>query len=512
MLTKKILAVLLCAALLCSCVLTGCKKDKSDVTAEDVINTVALTVGQHQINAVELNYYYVEMISSFYSEFSYQLSLLLDVNKPLNEQIFDEKTNQTWADYFLECSIKDLKGTYVLYDAAIAEGMELSEEDIASVDSMIANIEYYAAYYKFASADAYLEDLFGLGANCASYRAYFERNLLADRYYDSYCESLHYDDAALREFEGENAVKYNSFTYAAYFLTTTKYLTGGTEDADGKITYTDAERKAAEEACKAAAQAVADGTYADVDAFNAALKAIPANLELGSVHCTEYDDVLYSKVNGLFIDWLSDPARKSGDLTLIPKNSGTEENPKIDGYYIVMHIKTDDNTRFLKNIRHILIIPDGGTYNSSTGYYDYTDLELRKAKAEAEVILDAWLAGKGNELAFAGLANEKSDDQGGKVTDGGLLENICPGQMVEEFDAWCFDENRKHGDYDIIASDLGYHIVFFSGDSDISYRDYMLTNEKRAQDAKAWYDALLEKTEVTTHDLQYVDMDRILNG
>lgn len=512
MLTKKIVAVLLCAALLCSCALTGCKKDKSDISAEEMVNTIALTVGQHQINAVELNYYYVEMINSFYSEFSYQISLLLDINKPLNEQIFDEKTNQTWADYFLECSIKDLKGTYTLYDAAIAEGMELSEIDVATVDSLMATLEYYAAYYKFDSADAYLEDLFGPGASCASYRAYYERNLLANQFYDSYCESLRYDDATLREFEGKNAVKYNSFTYAAYFLTTTKYLTGGTEDADGKITYTDAERKAAEAACKAAAQAVADGTYADVDAFNTALKAIPENLELGSVHCTEYDDVLYSKVNDLFIDWISDPARKSGDLTLIPKNSGTEENPKIDGYYIVMHIKTDDNTRFLKNVRHILIVPEGGTYNSATGNYDYTDLELSKAKVEAQVILDVWLAGKRTELAFAGLANEKSEDQGGKVTDGGLLENICPGQMVAEFDDWCFDENRKHGDYEIIGTDFGYHIVFFCGDSDFTYRDYMLTTEKRAQDAKTWYDALLEKTEVVTHDLSLVDMDKILNS
>lgn len=517
MFTKKILAAMLCAALLCTCALTGCKKDEPattapTVSAEEVINTVALTVGDRQISAVELNYYYIEMINSFVNEYSYYLSALLNVSAPLNTQFFNEETNQTWSDYFLECSINDLKGTYALCDAAAAAGMTLTESDIAAVDDLMETIEYYATYYEFDSADAYLADLFGPGADSASYRAYYERNLLADNYYDAYYESLRYDDTTLREFEGENGRKYNSYSYATYFLSTTKYLTGGTEDADGNITYSDAERKAAEAACQAAAQAVADGSYADTEAFNTALKAIPANLDLGSVCCTEYDDVLYSKVSSLFVEWVSDPERKDGDLTLIPKTSGSEGNEQIDGYYIVMHVSTNDNTFFLKNVRHILVIPDGGTYNSVTGYYDYTDTEMSLAKVEAEVLLDLWQSGKRSEASFALIANEKSDDLGGNVTNGGLYENIFPGQMADEFNDWCYDENRKPGDCEIIGSDFGYHIMYFCGDSDFTYRDFMITSEKRAQDAKAWYDTMVEKVTVTTHDLQYVDLDLVLYG
>ena len=33
--------------------------------------------------------------------------------------------------------------------------------------------------------------------------------------------------------------------------------------------------------------------------------------------------------------------------------------------------------------------------------------------------------------------------------------------MVEEFDAWCFDESRESGDYGIVKTVHGYHIMFF---------------------------------------------------
>ena len=35
--------------------------------------------------------------------------------------------------------------------------------------------------------------------------------------------------------------------------------------------------------------------------------------------------------------------------------------------------------------------------------------------------------------------------------------------MVPEFDAWCFDETRKAGDYGIVRTTYGYHIMYFVG-------------------------------------------------
>ena len=61
---------------------------------------------------------------------------------------------------------------------------------------------------------------------------------------------------------------------------------------------------------------------------------------------------------------------------------------------------------------------------------------------------------------LAALANEHSTD-GGSNTNGGLYENVFAGQMVEAFDAWVFDETRKPGDYGIVKTQFGHHLMYF---------------------------------------------------
>lgn len=107
------------------------------------------------------------------------------------------------------------------------------------------------------------------------------------------------------------------------------------------------------------------------------------------------------------------------------------------------------------NVRHILIEPeqaDDGTI---------TDEAWAAAEKTANEILDQWLAGDRTEDSFADLANEHSDDPGSNTT-GGLYEDVYPGQMVEEFNDWCFADGRKAGDYGIVKTSYGYHIMFFS--------------------------------------------------
>lgn len=106
------------------------------------------------------------------------------------------------------------------------------------------------------------------------------------------------------------------------------------------------------------------------------------------------------------------------------------------------------------NVRHILIMP--GEDSTAT----YTDEEWAAAQTEAEAILDQWLAGDADEDSFAELANEHSMDPGSN-TVGGLYENVMPGQMVDEFDEWIFAEGRQHGDYEIVRTSYGYHIMFY---------------------------------------------------
>jgi len=117
--------------------------------------------------------------------------------------------------------------------------------------------------------------------------------------------------------------------------------------------------------------------------------------------------------------------------------------------------KTDKN---VVHVRHILITPaDEASEDSWT-----------EAETKANELLAQWQTGEATEDAFAALANEHSTDPGSN-TNGGLYQNVYPGQMVEAFDEWCFADGRQAGDTGMVKTDYGYHVMFFSGEGDYVY-------------------------------------------
>lgn len=114
----------------------------------------------------------------------------------------------------------------------------------------------------------------------------------------------------------------------------------------------------------------------------------------------------------------------------------------------------------LVDVRHILIMPEGGT-TGEDGSTTYSEEEWKTCQQKAEDILSQWSVGDKTEESFAQLANEHSTD-GGSNTNGGLYENVTVGQMVQEFNDWCFDASRKPGDTGLVKTQFGYHVMYFS--------------------------------------------------
>lgn len=113
------------------------------------------------------------------------------------------------------------------------------------------------------------------------------------------------------------------------------------------------------------------------------------------------------------------------------------------------------------NVRHILIKPEGGETDEE-GNTVYSDEAWSACNTEAQKILNQWLEGEANEESFGLLANEYSEDTGSN-TNGGIYTQVQEGQMVEEFDAWLFLEEHEYGDYGLVKTQFGYHIMFFVG-------------------------------------------------
>jgi len=392
-------------------------------------------------------------------------------------------------------------------DAAKAAGFTLPEADKEALDNNMATLDMYATMYGYADADQYLKAMYGNGASKKSYTAYCEMQALASAYYSHYAESLTYEDAQLRAKEAENFNAYSSYNYNSYYLATSRFLEGGTAGEDGNVTYSDAEKAAAEAAAEEAAKTLTASDIKTAADLDAAIAALDVNKETSAVS-TVYEGTLYSNINSLFADWLADGSRKAGDVAYFASTSGDS----VSGFYVIMFQGSNDNTMVLKNVRHILVTP---AHNHEEGEEHengetYSAEELAAAKAAAEEILASWKAGEATEESFAALANEKSAD--GDGTTGGLYENVYPGQMVVPFQDWCFDDARASGDTGIVETEYGYHVMYFVGDSSYTYRDYQIENELRSADLGSWYTAAVEAMTQTEGDTSYVRKDLVLNA
>ena len=536
----------------------------------------AVKVGDHKVSTTELTYFYIDGINNWYSQYgSYAQYLNLDTSLGLDDQVYDEETGITWADYFLDQAIDSAKNVYALCDAADKADYSLSDEDQKSVDDLYANLDTQAEAQNL-SVTKYLQTIYGESANEKTYKEYYECTVLASAYYSHYAKQLKdsYKPADLREFEKDEPYKYNSYTYASYYLSLDTFKLGGTKDDKGNTTYSDEELKAAKEYLE---QFKADLSAEGIDTLeelNAAIAEMEdkwdaikkeaekkdeatsedkkdettsedkkdevANPEEDKKDDTTSEDKkeedkkeeekkhatatenkkqLYSKISATMQDWIrgKDGARKEGDITAIAyETTSTDADGKevkdLKGYYIVLFQEEHDNTKAhgTTNVRHLLVAFEGGTKNSTTGQTTYSDAEKKKAKDEADKLLKEWKDGAATEDSFAALANKHSDD--GDGTTGGLYEDIYRGQMVTNFENWCFDEARKTGDTDIVETEYGYHIMYFVSGSEQNYRDYMVTNDKLTEEMDAWQKGLMDAMSVEKENLDRIDKDLVLNG
>lgn len=128
--------------------------------------------------------------------------------------------------------------------------------------------------------------------------------------------------------------------------------------------------------------------------------------------------------------------------------------------YAQMGLTKDTKT---VNVRHILIYPEGAT-SETVRTETFSEEAWAAGKASAEDILNQWLEGDKTEESFAALAGEYSGDPG-SAANGGLYTDVTEGMMVTNFNDWCFDPERQVGDYGIVETEFGYHIMYYCGDT-----------------------------------------------
>jgi hypothetical protein len=133
-------------------------------------------------------------------------------------------------------------------------------------------------------------------------------------------------------------------------------------------------------------------------------------------------------------------------------------------------------------VRHILFLAPKGV----SGYTDATEQELTDAKAKADAAL-AQITSLDTMVSVGDAA----------LADGSAVEatqyTVAKGQMVTEFENWCYDASRKAGDKAVVQTEYGYHVMYFIGTekdwkadavsalTDTKYADYIKSQEALPQ-------------------------------
>lgn len=98
---------------------------------------------------------------------------------------------------------------------------------------------------------------------------------------------------------------------------------------------------------------------------------------------------------------------------------------------------------------------------------------------------------------FKALCAAYSSD--GTKDTGGLYTDVYKGEMVAEFENWCFDKARQVGDTGIVKTQYGYHVMYFEGFGDYYYRN-KADAEMRNEDCFKQYEEWAKEYTVTVNE------------
>ncbi len=431
----------------------------------------AVTVGNTKISTAEYSYYYRTAFENYYNTMvSYMGYAPIEVGKSLDKQQFTEE--QTYADYFHESAVDALKDVVVWAEAAEAEGYELPEEMQASIDSLLQQVEESAEGNNIR-IDSYLSNMYGTGFNRELFTESAQRELMAEGFKDAKFRSFEYTDDEKAAYYDEHE---NDFMRVDIRV-----------ESFGTVEASDTTEGVTAEQAKEYAEQFAAKIKSEEDFVDASIARAEASLEEGQ---TATDDSLASSVNYTGVsaldtnvaDWAFSDDTKVGDVEVIEAADGMN-------YYVVYMVSTKaQDTTHTVDVRHILI-----------GVADVTDTEaMASAKVEAEELMAQWEENGANEEEFAELAIANSDDSG-TAENGGLYTGVKPGEMVAGFDDWCFEDGRKAGDYEVVESEFGYHVMYFVGENDVEVWQRDVEDAMRQRDYDAYEAQIFEGVEVKTH-------------
>ncbi len=416
----------------------------------------AVTIGDDKVSAAQFNYYYTAQYQqmAYYADAYAQMNIGFDTSVPPDEQKstqLDEDGNAlTWDEVFKDSAANYAQFVYAYYNEAVKAGYTLSDDEKAQIDETVKSYREEAVANNY-SLNAYLRESFGGGFNEKAFRKQLEMETLAKNFSEDKASELETNIAEAdikAEYDANRKLyDYADVRYYAFTYTTLTLNEGETEDALK-------ERQKAENAkTEAKAKEIFD-KLTDEASFKAAITAFknegkekPAETDYTTLsEITTYNSLSTATCDEV-ADWAFDTARKAGDKTIVNGEKGV---------YIVYSVKPIYTMNSV-DVRHCLV--------QFEDTENVTEAQKTDAKKKATALLDKWLDGDKTEESFAAMVKDNTEDTASAET-GGLYEGIrTTDNYVAPFEEWSFDDARKAGDYGIVETEYGYHIMYFVKDN-----------------------------------------------
>lgn len=386
-------------------------------------NQTAAQSDDYTVDGAMMSFFIYDSYNSFLDYYgTYVSNFGLDTSKSLKTQQGPDGEGTTWYDYFVTDAKATIRETLSLCEAAKKAGVTLTSEETAAVADRASMTN---------------KKLYGRGVKTSDIEKCMTLLAVASKYKGEMYDGFEVTDGDIDTYYEANKKKYDSVAYKSYAI---KYGSGALfADYDS---------------AKAAADKLALAT--DSDNYNSVLKKILEAQEMAASKIETAISGLASSVKYSDTDignWLFGAA--VSETHIIDNTSASTIT-----VYMVTSTAAPDTSATV-DVRNILLS------ETSCGTLD-------KAKTKANELLEDWKVGEANEASFAKLARLYSADFG-SVFSGGLYRGVIEGKMVENFDAWCFDEERKAGDCAVVSSAYGYHVLYFIGAGEQAYRAEIIT-------------------------------------
>jgi hypothetical protein len=367
-----------------------------------------------------------------------------------------------------------------IYTEAVSKDYKLNEDEQKQIDDAIDSLREQAKSNSY-SLNAFIRANYSKGMNEKGLRKLLERELIATRFNNDIQTKA---DESITEQQVTDEYKKDTKTYnyadVRYYGITLEALTKAASESDDEFK---ARKEEANKVHIDAANAIL-GKVKDAESFkDAALEHKNSNLKEGTKPSeadptVENTGVTYAALKTSISEdaakWIFDASRKIGDTSVFTTEKAV---------YVVL-VNNPAYEGISSDVRHCLI-----KFDVEEGKEATDEIKMAASKKVNEV-KEEWIKAGGTENAFKDIVKKYNDDTASNE-NGGLYEDIRPNSnYVTEFKAWATNPARKTGDYEIVETEFGYHLMYYVKNNG---PDWQLTvREKLQNDAyTAEFDSLI---------------------